>query len=416
MTPGAVAGFAVRRIAVVDPVGNLGGGTRFLRKLLPEFRRVRANLDVRFFGHPASLAREDLGRELVAAGVKVETLRWTANVSPSSRSVVARLRFKARRIAGLESRDASLAARNRAARELELLSEDADVMWFAWPYWIDPPRLKRPAIATIHDLNFKYFFGAQIFSVADASLLERQIAAWTERASIVTSSQFMADEVRRFYPSSREPRVIRLAPFVSANLDAEASRRATEFGRYVLCGTHLTVHKNLGPLLAAHAIVRQRFPEVRLLLTGAGTEAATGQATGIGTIVQAAPADVVGLGYVSHDQIDALISGAAVVVNPSLYEAGNGSGVDAWSLGRPVAMSDIAAFREHVEVQGVRAKLFDPRDPGDIAAKIIEILANPVAASEAAAMSRNAMSHRTWADVAADYLSAFDAAAGSANA
>jgi len=188
--------------------------------------------------------------------------------------------------------------------------------------------------------------------------------------------------------------VIRLAPFVSGSGTPTASKVARDLGRYVFCGTHLTVHKNLGPLLAAHAIVRRRFPDVRLVLTGAGTEAASGVATSIGTIAAAEPPDVLGLGYVSNDQIDALIAHAAVVVNPSLYEAGNGPGVDAWSHGVPVAMSDIPSFREHLDVQGVRAVLFDPRDPADIAVKVIGILENPVDAEEAGAASGEASGGR----------------------
>ena len=53
---------------------------------------------------------------------------------------------------------------------------------------------------------------------------------------------------------------------------------------------------------------------------------------------------LLGLGYVTHTEIEALIQGARMVVNPSLYEGGNCPGFDAWIRGVPVAMSNLAPF------------------------------------------------------------------------
>jgi glycosyltransferase involved in cell wall biosynthesis len=172
----------------------------------------------------------------------------------------------------------------------------------------------------------------------------------------------------------------------------------------------MTIHKNVGPLIAAQARLRERFPGLRLVLTGVGTEAATGRSTSIGSIRGASEPDVIGLGYVSNHEMDDLIGRAAVVVNPSLYEAGNGPGLDAWSRGTPVAMSDIPSFTEHLDVLGVEAAVFDPRDPEDIAAKLADVLDHPDAWAAVAARSKSAISGRTWDQVASEYLSVFDAA------
>ena len=86
--------------------------------------------------------------------------------------------------------------------------------------------------------------------------------------------------------------------------------------------------------------------------------------------------------------MNALIMCASAVVNTSLYEAGNGPGIDAWALGVPVAMSDIPCFTEHIKYQNIRAELFDPRDPRDIAAKILTILNNRKESDEIAKHSQ----------------------------
>lgn len=400
------------RLAVVDPIGNPGGGSRFIRRLLPALRASRPSLDIRFFGNPTSMKRDGVGPVLEGAGIVVAPLDWTRDRPRESRPLGQRAAFKLRRAVGLEDRDVASAIAARAEAEIARAVAGADLAFFPWPYWFGPPKLDCAVAATIHDLNFKYFFGTPIFSTADVFLLDDQIKRWASNAVTVASSQFMADEIAQHYPNAYPTSVIRLAPFADPNRNGSTppSDEARSLGRYVLCGTHMTVHKNLGPLIAAQALLRSRFPDVHLVITGSGTEAATGRSTAVGSIVDHADPDVIGLGYVSNERIDALISGAAVVVNPSLYEAGNGPGVDAWSSGTPVAMSDIPAFREHLSALGVQASLFDPRDPDDIAAKISDVLEHPEEWSVRAAASKVAIQERSWDDVAADYLTVFDRA------
>ena len=80
---------------------------------------------------------------------------------------------------------------------------------------------------------------------------------------------------------------------------------------------------------------------------------------------------MIGLGHVENSEIDFLIKNAEIVINPSLYEPGNGSGADAWKLGSLVAMSDIKSFREQLKYLKTNAVLFDPNNYKDIAKKLI---------------------------------------------
>ncbi len=401
----------MKRLVVVDPIGNPGGGSRFIRRLLPALRAIRPSLEIQFCGNPISIERDGLAGVLAEAGIGITRLEWTNDRTRKSYPLHRRLAFKLRRATGREDRNVATAIEARSAAEIRRAAAAADVAFFPWPYWFGPPNLDCAIATTIHDLNFKYFFGTPIFARADAERIDVQMEQWAAQATTIASSEFMADEIARHYPKARPSAVIRLAPFAESNRTGSApTAEVRALGRYLLCGTHLTVHKNLGALIAAQAILRTRFPGLRLVITGSGTEAASGRSTSVGTIVNGADPDVIGLGYVSNERIDALISGAAVVVNPSLYEAGNGPGVDAWSLGTPVAMSDIPAFREHLPAQGVEAALFDPRDPDDIAAKISDVLEHRDVWSAKAAASKVAIDRRTWTDVAADYLAVLEGA------
>jgi glycosyltransferase involved in cell wall biosynthesis len=73
-------------------------------------------------------------------------------------------------------------------------------------------------------------------------------------------------------------------------------------------------------------------------------------------------------------------------------------------------MSNIPPFMEHIEIQDVRAQVFDPRNPIDIANNIAAILNYPQKAREDALYSQQAMKKITWEKVAEKYLSVFDKA------
>jgi glycosyltransferase involved in cell wall biosynthesis len=405
----------LRSLAVVDHVGNDGGGSRFLRALVPSLKRERPELQITVFGNLESLSRDGLNSELRMAGAKVRTLK---SVRPPKKrllgipgSTVLAERIQRRTRDGFDRMPPILTGNIRA--EIKTMVQGFDVVYFAWPYGLRPPAIANPMVTTIHDLNFRYFFGSVVWSTTELATLEEQVAQWIRTARVVTSSAFMAREVTRLYPGAAAPSVIRLAGFsglrpVSDQGSKERLQRLGIQEPYALCPTHAMTHKNLGPLIAAMALLRGEFPRLTLVLTGNQTDIATGRATFIGTERDATSPDVIGLGYVSNDDIDALIKRASVVVNSSLYEAGNGSGVDAWRFGVPVAMSDIEPFREHLEVQGVWAELFNPRDPHDIAARIASILRNENHALDRARASAIAFAPHTWQRTATEYLDVFD--------
>jgi len=407
------------RLAVVDPTGNDGGAMRFVRGLLPAIKRVRPDLSIRYFGNGASLARDAIAEEFASGGVDVAELGWTRERTWKSKPLRERMAYKARRRTNPRTPEpAAVIASERdqeRTRELRDIDRGADLLYFPWLYGLPVPSVTSPAVVTIHDLNFKYFFGVRNFTSEDVSLLDGRVSDWLRFATPIASSEFMAAELARFYPSAAKVPVVRLAPFASVSpLEIGRAREVVAAlglePPYVLCPTHLSVHKNVGPLLAAHERLTHRFPQLKLVLTGLWTSSATGHATPIGTARDGTDNNVIGLGYVSNEQIDSLIECASVVVNPSLYEAGNGSGLDAWSRGVPVAMSDIPSFSEHVRVFGVEATLFDPRNPVDIADKIGEILDHPDEWLERGSRSQVAIQGLTWDRVARDYLDVFEAA------
>ena len=405
------------KIAVVDHMGNFGGGNRVVRALVPAMKTARPGIEITFFGNPATIQRENLEEEFSRHRITIIPLNSVrlSSVGLFGIDLTAKLIKHGQGYFRKYLHRLPYVLSGEAHREVEKKVRGFDIVFFPWPFFVSVPDLQCPIVGIFHDFNFKYYFsGAFAFSQWQEEWLNKEIPEWLERVTPVVSTNFMAAELARFYPQfSHKTRIVYLAPnsIVSTIRKDEAEKVVRSLGvkpPYIFCSTNQNTHKNVGHLLSSVAILRKQGFKTQLVLTGPNTQRIRGRACEIGVELTDMDQDVIGLGYVSNLQVDSLIQCASVVVNPSLYEAGNGSGMDAWGRGIPVAMSNIPAFIEHLEVQGVRAEVFDPFNPVDIADKINNILSNPDKALADADYSKAALQNMTWEKTATEYLEIFE--------
>lgn len=409
------------KLAVIDHVGNPGGGSRYLRMLLPHLLKVDPQLQITFFGNAESIEREGVRNEWEPLGIQIRSLfsLWLLNRKIFGIKVMHHL------IRIFQQRYSQTLAllpyylNGAVHRELERKVKGFDLLFFPWPYFIQYPKIQCPMVGVFHDFNFRYAFGGQCFSEQNLTLLHRDIPIWLERCFPIVSTHFMKSELERFYPAfAGKAKVISLGP-LNANvpLKKEQAREIIKpFGLpedYILYPTNISPHKNITPLFPALHLLKQKGYAISLVLVGYGTGHLNGRACPFGLERNVQYRDVFGLGYVSHEQIEALIQCARIVVSSSLYEAGNGPGLDAWGRGIPVAMSDIPPYREHLEMLGVKAKLFNPLSFQEIADRLEELLADPYQAKEDARISQQAISNRSWEQIAKEYLAIFKEAVSS---
>lgn len=461
------------RIAVLDQHGNPGGGLRFVRALVAGLADAfpddeiglfasRAVLDSEPFmrlraDHPRVIAEEmavveqPAPRMLEEAAATLPALPIDdapESEAPSGgalRAAVRRVKplvWMYRRVRGLPPEeppavapqpqpepapepapepDPTFTIDDDLARRLAAY----DLVYFAWPYYIEPRDLTVPVVGTFHDFNFKHGFGN--YSDHRIELLERQIPGWLCRASAVVSTRFILGELERFYPDvATATEVIPLATFItgepSPDRVAEMRSRFKLPDAYVIYPCNIALHKNIPYLFRAYGLLKAEGRSVPpLVLCGYGTDLIAGQMRGTiddghlaSLVAELLGADlVVGedvflLGYVSDADIDALIAGATLVVSSSLYEAGSGPGLDAWYLGTPVALSAIPAHLEQVGLLGVAAAFFDPEDPADGAHVIATVCAGDT--EEAVIRSREALHAYDWRVVARRYHETFERA------
>lgn len=302
---------------------------------------------------------------------------------------------------------------------------DSDLVYFPFPYYIDPARVAAPVVGTFHDVNHKHF--AENFEPRLLRQMDRQIQYWTERAdAVVTSTRFIEQDLLRYYPGAAgRCSIVYVPPYNIAPL-SEAARRSAlaRFGLrdegYILYPSNQAYHKNILSLVAAADIMKRRSGELSypIVFTGFGTHRlGTGKARPFADVDKYLSSsslvvgeDVLGLGFVTDEEVDSLTRSARMVVSTSLYEAGCGPALDAWQFGVPVAFSNIPSFVEQLEALGVEAWVFDPRDPPDIARVLSDALADREGSLAMAARSKQAIAGHTWRRAGEGYLRIFEQA------
>jgi glycosyltransferase involved in cell wall biosynthesis len=244
-------------------------------------------------------------------------------------------------------------ARARPAR-LSAHLHGAGVVHF--PLTIELPRTALPKVVTLHDVQHLDL----------PELFPRVERAW--RAALWHRSLRRADRVIAISEFVRERAVARLrldperVRVVPLGLDHDVLRpSAAAREPFLLYPARPWRHKNHARLYEAFSLVREERPELRLVLTGGGDFGAV-------------PEGVEVRGHVSQEELVSLLQRASALVFPSLYEGFGLPPLEAMACGCPVACADAGALPETV---GDAARLFDPRDPGAIAAAVLEVLDDP---------------------------------------
>jgi len=228
-----------------------------------------------------------------------------------------------------------------------------DVVHF--PLTVMIPRVTTPpAVTTVLDLQHEFL--PQFFSRAERAY-RRAVYGWSIRRSrlIVTISKHAARAViDRYGLPEQRVRPIHLGLDHTRFTPGDAPRE-----RFLVYPARGWPHKNHERLFAAFAALRQREPDVELVLTA--YEGPT-------------PPGVRSLGHVSREELVRLYRTAGGLVFPSLYEGFGQPPLEAMACGCPVASSHAAALPE---VCGDAARLFDPTSPDEMVAAMEDILAHP---------------------------------------
>lgn len=195
-------------------------------------------------------------------------------------------------------------------------------------------------------------------------------------AVIVPSSATKSDLVAWFKLPARKVRVVPLAagecflPLPSQEVIPVLRRHRLPVRGYILFAGNIEPRKNLARLVEAYNILRKetRLTPLLVLVGGGGWKNQP-----IHRAIRASPfaTDIKLLGYVSDEEISALMNGAALFSYPSIYEGFGIPPLEAMACGTPVVASNASSLSE---VVGDAALLVDPSDVTGLAAAMVRIL------------------------------------------
>lgn len=283
---------------------------------------------------------------------------------------------------------------------------DIDLFWS--PLSILPAFCPVPAVVTVHDLTVWLYPETHTFKVRASQL--PFIARTLERADrIIAISEATANDLHRYFPAcSARVRVIYngVDPAFRPGSADEIAATRRELGcpeGYILYSGTLEPRKNLGLLLDAWEILRQRQPGVVLPLLLAGPYG-WGGADLLSRLAALAPAGVRHLGRLERAQQVRVMQAASAFVYPSLYEGFGLPPAEAMACGVPTVVSNTSSLPEVVGNAGLQVAVEDA--PG-LARALGRLLADRDFAERLGAAGREQSRRFSWEKAAAETATLF---------
>lgn len=193
---------------------------------------------------------------------------------------------------------------------------------------------------------------------------------------IVTISEFTKSRVLHYYPELRAKIIVTHIPPVSTNrkrtpLPSSLKKIGVKKGKYILYVGTIEPRKNIEGLVKAYAQLNPlELKEYSLVLAGGKGWKDSGILEEIDR-QQRKGLKIIKTGYITDTERDSLYQNASCVVLASHYEGFGMPIIEAMQYGIPIAISDIAVFRE---TAGEAAIYFNKDSVEDISEKISRIL------------------------------------------
>lgn len=278
-----------------------------------------------------------------------------------------------------------------------------DLVFFPMPQ--QPILYRGPVVTTINDLTTVRFRNPSknwlVFTVKQwvFGLVLKYVARKSK--ALLTFTDFVKDDIARFARiNSRKITVTHLA--ADAITDKPEPIEDLEGKRFIMYVGRPLPHKNLPRLIEAFAVLRQKYPDLHLVLAGKQDALYRRIAK---DVRHQALGNVHFTGFITEGQLRWLYENTATYVFPSLSEGFGLPGLEAMMHGAPVASSNATCLPE---VYQDAAVYFDPANPKDIADKISQILDDSKLAQQLVQKGKKQASKYSWQRMAEQTLTIFD--------
>jgi len=277
-----------------------------------------------------------------------------------------------------------------------------DLFWS--PHYNIPLAPTRRLVVTVHDVmhltlpEYRNRWLRRQYATTMYAAVRRRASA------VICVSDFTRRELERVVGVVPSAHVIHNGVHASW-FDASRSAELTTPTRpYIVFVGLAKPHKNLVALLQAFAMIRDRVPH-ELVIVGSRRDVLRTIDRRIGE----ASASLNGrVRFAEHMELSSLqrcVAGADVLVQPSLYEGFGLPPLEAMAAGTTCLASRIDPL---VEVCGDAVEYCDPRDPADIARRLLELLESREARQELSSRGRERARAFSWDRSASETLAVFE--------
>jgi len=358
-------------------------------------------------GHDVSVLTNSIGgvdRDVLDGGVEIHRVEFPPPPMPPTPAAPV-LAYNVH----LQQRAASLGAKGLGDPEV-VVSHD-------WLTAVAGHRIARrlglPHIWTVHDTVHGKRFG-KITEVDD--IVAGAIERWATREAdlLVVNSAAIGEEITRVYGAERvellHPGV---DPIACRSIQSEA--RLAAF-RSALAGPEqvlltytgrLDLEKGIDTLINGFALLKRRYPEVRLAIAGRGVLRPTIEEHIRRLGLQG---DVMLCGYLEGQVLRSFYSVSDVHVCPSRYEPFGLVAVEAMAVGTPVVVSNTGGLQDIVS-SGKVGRKFEPNDPQSLADALFELAAHPKLRRQVGEAGRKHVEEKfSWATLARTAVALYEKA------
>ncbi len=255
------------------------------------------------------------------------------------------------------------------------------------------PLLYRGRIAvTVHDLS--HLVVPEIAgNLAKRTYAKTMLRRVRRRASLIlTVSNFSKAELLRFTQGPRSDNIVAIHEGVSEMWYGASNAPRPRTRPYIVYVGNVKPYKNVSRLVEAFLKVMGSIQH-DLVIIGQHEGLITGESDGFFRLARSAPDRVEFTGYVSRDQLLALVGNADALVLPSLYEGFGFPPLEAMAAGVPALVARAASLPE---VCGEAVLYCDPLSVDDIASGIVTIVTNESLRSRLVSAGGEQVRKYTW--------------------
>lgn len=302
----------------------------------------------------------------------------------------------------------------RLGRELRRRPPDV----FFTPAHVIPFGYSGPSVATIHDLGYEYFPEAHP---------RRQLAylRWSTRHNarlarrVIADSRATRDDLVKFYGVDAA-KIDIVYPGADPDLrrsedDAEIAAALAKYAiqpPYLLYLGTLQPRKNLVRLVEAFDISGLHAEGYSLVLAGKAGWLAQSLLEAVRGLSSDVRRQIILPGYIGETEKNLLLSGAAALIFPSLYEGFGFPVLEAQACGTPVVCSSTSSLPE---VAGEGALLVDPLNTAALTGAMRRITGDPPLKAALIEAGRSNLLRFDWRRAAISVLNVLESATGQLN-